>query len=240
MTWESITVGQYQELYRLSLSTNLDEFETLERTICILYNLSQNQVESLPITKFKDYANSSLFLFKSDSIPGTIKKRIGKYKISFDVPAMTYGQYVSVQHFAEKPIDNMHYILACIVSPLKFGFKLKNKTEHHLKYAEDLRNSRMIDVYHTCVYFLQNLQKFNKSYPGLFGMSGNEDDLEGNDIIETFNQRYGWIYSTKELADFKGITLDEAFDTPLREAFNYLAYLKAKSTHDREQIKCQR
>lgn len=156
-SWESLTVGQYQELYRLSLSANLDEYSKLEKAICILYNLSESQVEELSMLKFKEYAKQCAFLFSKETVPGKAQKylRTGKtkYKVNYKVTDMTYGQYVSVQHFADKPIENMHYILACIVSPMKFGFTLKNKTEHHLKYSEELRNARMIDVYHSCVFF---------------------------------------------------------------------------------------
>lgn len=156
-SWQTLTVGQYQELYRLSLSTGLDDFAKLEKAICIVYNLSENQVDDLSITKFKQLASEVSFVFESEVIPGKAQKYIKagtkKYLVNYNVTDLTHGQYVSIQHFADKPIENMHYILACVVNPVRFGIKLKNKADHHLKYAEQLKNARMIDVYNSCVFF---------------------------------------------------------------------------------------
>jgi len=48
---------------------------------------------------------------------------------------------------------------------------------------------------------------------------------------------YGWIYQTKLVADFEGITLDQAFNLPVINFLNDLAYLKAKMEHDNELIR---
>lgn len=156
-SWETITVAQYQELYRLSLSTGLDEFTKVENAVCILYNLSENEVGDLNIQKFKEYASNIAFVFSKETIPGKAQKYLKcgtkKYKVNYRVTDLTHGQYVSLQHFSEKPIENMHYILACISNPVRFGIKFKNKTSKHLKYSQDLLNARMIDVYHSSVFF---------------------------------------------------------------------------------------
>lgn len=157
MKWESLTVGQYQELYRLSLKSNLDDFEKVEKAICIIYNLSESQVEDMLRTEFIEKAKHISFLFSKESIPGKAKNYINcgrkKYKVNYDVTKLSHGQWVSIAHFMDKPIENMHFILACMVNPVKFGITLKNKSADHIKYSEDLLSARMIDVYHSCVFF---------------------------------------------------------------------------------------
>jgi hypothetical protein len=50
-------------------------------------------------------------------------------------------------------------------------------------------------------------------------------------------EHYGWIYSTKEIADFKRVTLDEVYELPVTETLYYLSYLKAKRLYDDELLK---
>jgi hypothetical protein len=38
--------------------------------------------------------------------------------------------------------------------------------------------------------------------------------------------RWGWVYSTKQVADFQNISVAEAFDLKVVEYLNTLAYLK--------------
>lgn len=85
-------------------------------------------------------------------------------------------------------------------------------------------------------FFLQSLQQFLKGYRGLFEGGG----TVGSVNTEKFSRQYGWLHNTKEIADFKNVTLDEAFELPIREALNILSYLKAKSKLDQDLIKAMR
>jgi len=38
--------------------------------------------------------------------------------------------------------------------------------------------------------------------------------------------RWGWVFSTKQVADFQNITVNEAYDLRVIEYLNTLAYLK--------------
>ena len=83
---------------------------------------------------------------------------------------------------------------------------------------------------------MQSLQRFNKLWPQLFGSGHDEagDEPDGGERnVNEFDKYYGWIYSTKQVAEFEGCKLDEAYQLPLMQALNDLVYLKAKSEHDR-------
>lgn len=87
---------------------------------------------------------------------------------------------------------------------------------------------------------MQSLRQFNSGYKGLFGSGPDEegeDDGGGGIAGESFTKRYGWMYNTREIADYECITVDQAYELPVIHALNVLAYLKAKRQHEKELIK---
>lgn len=87
---------------------------------------------------------------------------------------------------------------------------------------------------------MQSLQVFNRKYEGLFSKHYDTDgeDIEGQsgDADNSFNGRFGWIYSTTIIAEHERITLDEAWELPVIQSLNALVYLKAKNEHDNDLI----
>lgn len=157
LSWNDITVQQFQDIYRLSLSQDLDEMTRLERVVCIMFDLTEQQVDLLSMTQFKELAAQCAFIM-SGEIPGKPMKQIkvgkNRYQIVYDPTKLRHRQYVEVLHFGEKPIENMHLAMASLVNPVTwYGKKLKNKGEDHLRIADDLLRARVIDVYHSCVFF---------------------------------------------------------------------------------------
>lgn len=87
---------------------------------------------------------------------------------------------------------------------------------------------------------MQTYQRLNKKYNSLFGKRFVEDE-ESNEgevkrDVETFEQRWGWIYNAELIKGFEGIELNKVWDLPIIQALNALAYLKDKSRNEREQI----
>jgi hypothetical protein len=80
----------------------------------------------------------------------------------------------------------------------------------------------------------------DKEFKGLYGPTddgaGSGEDESGRSA-SGFMHSYGWIYQTKLVAEFEGITLDQAFNLPVINFLNDLAYLKAKIEHDNELIR---
>lgn len=50
-------------------------------------------------------------------------------------------------------------------------------------------------------------------------------------------QVFGWIYTAKKIAEFEGITTDQAYDLPTIQALNTMSYLKAKDAYDAELLR---
>ena len=75
-------------------------------------------------------------------------------------------------------------------------------------------------------FFLSIIQRINKQYHNLLsdqsGTSG-----EGSPFME----RWGWVHSTKQVADFQNISVNDAFELKVVEYLNTLAYLKDYNKH---------
>lgn len=78
----------------------------------------------------------------------------------------------------------------------------------------------------------------DKNYPILFGEGAARDTDEGSgeSIETTFSKHYGWIYSATVVADHERISLDEAFELPVIQFLNALAYMKMKGKVEQAQL----
>lgn len=158
LTWDKITVQQYIDVDKLSDDKKIDSEEKVEKIIAILFNLTERDVEELPITTFNNYAKQIGELLIDKKIPGKavryIKVNGRKYAIEYNPTKLMHRQYVELQFFQQGGvIQNLHLLMASIIRPVRFGFKMKNDAKKHSVYAEDILNARFIDVYHTCVFF---------------------------------------------------------------------------------------
>lgn len=81
----------------------------------------------------------------------------------------------------------------------------------HDVVADDLLEANFLQVY-GCMLFLSIIQRVNKQYYNLLN-SEQGDGAESS----PFMARWGWIYSTKQVADFNNITVNEAYDLRVRE-----------------------
>jgi hypothetical protein len=70
-------------------------------------------------------------------------------------------------------------------------------------------------------FFLSTIQGINKRYHNLFR---HETGNEGGGTA--FMERWGWVNSTKQVAEFEGITVSAAYNMNIIPYLNTLAYLK--------------
>jgi hypothetical protein len=85
---------------------------------------------------------------------------------------------------------------------------------------------------------LSCIREVDRNYPVLFGERvESEDDGEPDQSIErVFARYYGWIYSATVVADHERITLDQAFELPVLQFLNGLAYIKMKNKVEAKQM----
>lgn len=156
MTWDKITLGQFQDIYKLSKDTKLDELDKVSRIISIVYNLTEAEVEELPLTKFNELSRNCAFILKEE-IPGKPVKsfRVGarKYAVNYKPSTLKHRQYVEILHFANNSMDNMHNIMASLVQPVKWGLRKPNSADDHAMVADDMLNAPFTVIYHSCIFF---------------------------------------------------------------------------------------
>ena len=162
ITWQNITVGQYQQLYAI-MKSEADDFDKELQIVALLSGMTQAEVEALPLDKYKAMKAATLWAFE-DIPEGKPIKRFGKYKLIRKVQDLDAGRYISLQGFLQMDmVENLHNLMACIVKPRW----RKYNGDNHEQYAEDCRNAPFLALYQTMVFFckvfnnsMQDLQPF--------------------------------------------------------------------------------
>jgi len=156
MTWQNITVQQFQDITRLIETQGIDDIDRTSGLISIMTHQTEQQVEELPMPVYNQLAKECGFVLQGD-IPGNPVRRlrVGRrlYKMVYNPRTLTKRQYVEIITFAKDPIKNMHLIMASLVKPVRWGIARKNDGGKHAEVAGVLLNARFVDVYHSCVFF---------------------------------------------------------------------------------------
>ncbi len=61
-SWQNITIAQYQKVYQVTNDKDLDDLEKTIKLISIMYEISEDNVQELPVDKFNKLAKSITFL----------------------------------------------------------------------------------------------------------------------------------------------------------------------------------
>jgi hypothetical protein len=120
-------------------------------------------------------------------------------------------------------IDAMHLVTASIWGDFR---------AHQVK-ADILLKKHIRLILADYTTFLQSFAELLQGYKGLFESDEVVEDDGKMEKPHSFIEQYGWIYSAKEVAQHEGITLDKAFDLPILQAFNALAYLKSEQAYQK-------
>lgn len=215
-----MTLTQYQRIAGFWNSEN-DEVTQIALIVCDLYGYTYDEVNNMEPRKFLKLSKKV-----ERSFVGIDKKPIfSRVKLNVDAFSITLGQFIEVQHFLKLgEIDSMHLVAASI---------WVDKREHKRK-AEILLNKNVRYVLKDISAFLLSFANLLNSYSGLFETEEREDEEDAKvEKPHPFIEQYGWIYSAKQIAEHEGITLDKAFELPVLQAFNTLAYLKSYQSYQK-------
>lgn len=165
-TFQTLTVGQYQELYRINRSE--DEDKDIN-SVSVLTGMTANAIADLPYTKFNDICREVNKIFetvdfakmkKSVTRPKAYIKIGGKrFGIIYDPATLSTGQYISIQTWMRSNlIENLDKIFASLVYPVEgvfpFLYRGKISDSDHPKIAEQIRDCNFMQVHSACVFFL--------------------------------------------------------------------------------------
>lgn len=175
MTWKDVNVFQWQQI--LSVYENrgdMDDTDLYFKLLGILMNMTESQIDSLPIEKIKPLAEKGKFLHEEMKPVQVkhIKVNGRRYRCVYDIKKLPSARYIETKHFQKDTNANLHRIMACMVIPQKrnwFGMWVDDKydaTEHE-RYANDLLEAPIEYVIGSVVFFYavyQNWIKLSKDF----------------------------------------------------------------------------
>jgi len=162
MKWNNISVWQYQNIVKTLANKQDDEIEKSFKLIGIVYNMTENQVDSLTQAEYKAKLKECDFL---NSLPEgkpvkIIKVNGRRYRPIYDINKMPFGRYVESKAFVGDIYGNLHKLGATMVMPQKrnwLGLWVDDKYDaaKHEDYADDILQANFQDVYFSLVFFYQ-------------------------------------------------------------------------------------
>ena len=162
MRWNDITVWQYQNIVKALSDKGLDDIDKSFKLIALVYNMTDNQVDSLLQEDYKAKLKDLEFLNQlPEGKPVKIIKVNGKrYRPIYNITKMPFGRYVETQAFVGDIYANLHKLGATMVMPQKrtwYGRWVDDKYDAgmHEDYAEDILAANFTDVYFSLVFFYQ-------------------------------------------------------------------------------------
>jgi len=176
MTWNELTVWQYQQIYPIVTKPEKDwtNLDVESKLVGIIYNLTDTQIDSLTIQQFNNLRGTLNFL--DDKIEGKPVKYTqvnGKrYRFVYDVQQIKAARYIESKVFSTDLIGNLHKLAASMVVPQRktwYGKWVDDKYDaaKHSEYAADLQASNFVHIYHSVVFFYQvyrNWIEISKDY----------------------------------------------------------------------------
>jgi len=162
--WDKINVWQYQQIYNVlnTKDKNDTDLDIDVKLIAIVNNMTEMQVDSLPLNKYAELKDTIAFLnepIKGKPVKYILISRTKRYKINYDVSKMPFARYIESKVFSEDLYGNLHKLAATMVIPQKrkFGIWIDEAYDasRHQEYSEDMLTAKFINVYHSLVFFYQ-------------------------------------------------------------------------------------
>ena len=151
-----MTIKQFQELYYVATSNDMDLDKSI-KMVGIVTKKTPEQVEAMSMIRFNllcSKVHKEFKIFEKDLMKSKPKKivRVGKrfYKINYDVTKCKASSYVEVATFSTDIIQNLHKIMASIVTPVKFKW---GKWVEHEDLSIELEQMDFEAAYHAAVFF---------------------------------------------------------------------------------------
>ena len=167
MNWNKITVRQYQQILPIIEEESFTDLDKLVKVICVLTGLSEEEVDSWPLTKINEYRHLFEFDFKKEA-KRRVKVNGRYYRINWQIDKLPAARYIEAKTFAGQGLfPNLHRLMAsCVIPQRKVGFMYFDKKYNaadHEKYANDMLDAPFPFVYNACVFFYLVLMELTKN-----------------------------------------------------------------------------
>lgn len=231
MNWNNISLYKFQKIEAVNQKKEMSDIDKTLFSTCIVFDMTEYQLDNLPINKVNRLAAEMTKIFAIELKPKP-QKRIGKYFLSYDISSMRFGQYKELSFYlSNNYIQNAHKIMASISS----AWRKKNTSDYHTERASFFLAKSIVKIIGCLSLVVEKFAAFNKEYNWLFGLDKDTHDEQAQN--DFFNKRYGWFYASEQVAAYRRIELEAVDNMNIREVFNDLAYLKAKTKYEAELFK---
>lgn len=157
---ENLTVGQYQELYKIHKSTD-EDIDKAIASVAILTDKTRWEVEELPLMDFTGMSKEISILFSNPEVKSKVVKSVRingkKYVVILNPRKLSAGQYIDLQTFLKgNLIENLHRLMASLLIQVKYSplnIRGKYDGENHEKIAEGIQSLKFSEIHSTCVFF---------------------------------------------------------------------------------------
>lgn len=222
-----MTVGQYKQMHHI-FSTTPDSVEQLGYVLMEVYGYTYEQVDSM---------NKFMFTMKVEKLKRAVERKEPRWpwRIRFeeDATKLTFGQFIECQYWLQK--GELPLVLDLVAASI-----MRDRTAHRADAAR-INHLPIHHVLAPITRFARSLEALVQSYSGLFDKDEEpeEDESEPGTPMPSFGstshpfiEQYGWIYSATTVAQHEGLRLMQAFQLPVIQALNAMAYLKSKRKFD--------
>ena len=154
-----MTIKQFQELYFIAQNKEYD-FDKSIKMVGVITGQTPEQIETMPMGKFNKVCQriqKQFYVFDKNLLKGKPKKLVmvnGRfYRINYkvDKKPITAGKYVEVLTFGTSIVENLHKVMASIVTPVTFMGKPYHR--EHDEIAYDMESVNFEAAYHAAVFF---------------------------------------------------------------------------------------
>jgi hypothetical protein len=231
MNWSNISLFKHQQIEEIN-ARDIPDIDKVLFSTCMLFDKTESELDNTDPQKVLRMATKMQRIFETPFSPKALTK-IGRYTINYDISKMTFGQYIELAFFLSdkaKVIARAHFIMATI----SHQWLRKHTTADHRHKANYFLRRPVMEILGCISLITENFNMFNSEYKNLFGV---DKEVSGDVQEQEFNKRFGWIYSATQVKEHEGITLDDAFAMPIRQAFNDLMFLKSKAKYEALQFK---
>ena len=159
-----MTIKQFQELYFIAQNKEYD-FDKSIKMVGVITGQTPEQIETMPMGKFNKVCQriqKEFYVFDKNLLKGKPNKLIfvkGRfYRINYkvDKKPITAGKYVEVLTFGTNIVENLHKVMASIVTPVTFMGKPYHR--EHDEIASDMESVNFEAAYHAAVFFYTQYQ----------------------------------------------------------------------------------
>ena len=214
-----MTVRQYQEVYNITESEDIDWIDKSAWAICFIYGYTEHQVDFMKPKKFLRLVKRSGKLLNK-----AVNKPFYVSKVNTDAKKIKFGQFIEIITWIRGGIiEQMHMIAASMITD-----------KDHAEFAESILDENIRHYLQDVIKFMESFNDLLNSYKGLFEIEKDIDPEVKPEKPHPFIDQYGWIFSATQVAEFERITLEESFNLPVLQALNALSYLKSKQQYDKK------